>query len=141
MSSSNSWLNHHKNDRQLDCQESRGRASWHRRQQRQILDPRVAARSTWWQQGWIPESVWKQCWKKGAHGWQWIRVPSGPETSVGSQRWRANKELDSRLSLLMRDLEESKKDLLRLQVELAKQTEELLALMNASQAAARFFSL
>ena len=132
MSSSNSWLNHHKNDRQLDCQESRGRASWHRRQQRQILDPRVAARSTWWQQGWIPESVWKQCWKKGADGWQWIGVPSGPETSVGSQRWRANKELDSRLSLQVRDLEESRKDLQRLRLEVAKLTEEFLAVLNAS---------
>ena len=136
MSSSNSWINRQPNESlrsDFDFQESRGRASRHRRQQRRILDPRIAARSTWWQQGWIPESVWKQCWKKGAHGWQWIGVPSGPETSVGSQRWRANKELDSRLSLLMRDL--------RLQVELALQTEELLALMNASQAAARFFSL
>ena len=119
-----------------DIQESRGRASRERRNQRRANNPSISERSHWWQDGWIPESVWRQCWKEGVDGWQWIGFPSQPETTVGSQRWRANKDLEVRLSFDLQELQKSRQDLQQDRIDLAKQKEELLLAMNASSAAA-----
>lgn len=119
-----------------DIQESRGRASRERRNERRAKDPQISSRSHWWEQGWIPESVWRKCWEENEDGWHWIGLPPVPETTPGSQRWRANKELEVRLSSHMHELQKKRQELHQGWDELAKQREELTRAITATAAAA-----
>ena len=107
-----------------DLQESRGRRARSKRAQERRRDPEIQERAEWQAAGWVDYDIWRHSWQQDDNGeWSWVDQNVELTPSVGSQRWRRQKELEA-------ELKQKQENMAKVAAQLAQQQQQFYSVQN-----------